>query len=121
LFLTAKFEECESRVPRLCKVGKLISESGLPGTTVFTLGEIQRLETFILSWFDWCVGYPTAAHFAEYYSLYSVLPGDREPTSADPAALREAVKLTLLAYLDLSLSGKLDSDFKPPLFHTTYN
>lgn len=61
----------------------------------------------ILSFLDWNLNLPTAAHFAEYYSLYTVSRKDWDPMeyTSYESFWKEARRL-VQDYLNRSLIGK---------------
>jgi len=101
-FFPAKLE-CHT-VPRNSEFNLLVGNK-------YKLIEFVQVECTILTFFKWELMYPTAAHFAEYYSLYAILPNDMY--DGGPVKHVDQMKVYIQKYIDyfLGLSLKGNSFF----------
>lgn len=62
----------------------------------------------MLTFLDWNLNIPTAAHFAEYYSLFTVTRSDWDQTEyVSYETFWQEAQRAVKDYLELSLLGKL--------------
>lgn len=95
----AKFEELDSRIPKLTDLPALVGYE-------MSLAEFVQLEIFVLNSFNWRISWPTPAHFAEFYSLCAVNAGDRDYNCTPHHHLSDLITSSLRDFLDVTLSGK---------------
>ncbi|XP_014241310.1 cyclin-J isoform X2 [Cimex lectularius] len=97
LILAAKFEEEDVQVPKFTDIPSVLNITSTPS-------ELIHLEAFVLQSLSWNISWPTVAHFAEFYSVFAVVKGDRDPTHKSSKNLTDAVRRTMREFIDLSLS-----------------
>ncbi|XP_074000040.1 cyclin J isoform X2 [Rhodnius prolixus] len=97
LLIAAKFEELDSRIPKLTDLPALVGYE-------MSLAEFVQLEIFVLNSFNWRISWPTPAHFAEFYSLCAVNAGDRDYNCTPHHHLSDLITSSLRDFLDVTLS-----------------
>jgi len=113
LLVAAKYEERDVGIPKINELNSVVN-------CRYTTIDFQGLEIMILSFLDWNLNLPTAAHFAEYYSLYTVSRKDwdtMEYTSYE-SFWKEARRL-VQDYLNRSLIDVRMLQFMPSLVAAT--
>ena len=61
----AKFEEADENLPTVECMQHLAKMGHLPD--YYTREEFQKMELYLLKFFNWSVSHPSPAHFADYY------------------------------------------------------
>jgi hypothetical protein len=98
----AKFEERDANVPKISELNSRVGNQ-------YPVTDFISLEFMIMQFLRWSLVLPTAAHFAEYYTIFAASSSDM--CSAPPQfitfqELRNAVQHYVRDFLDLSLQGK---------------
>ncbi|KAG8192049.1 hypothetical protein JTE90_025315 [Oedothorax gibbosus] len=110
LIVAVKVEEQISLVPRNSDFNLILGNK-------YKLSEFVEMEVTVLSFFRWDVLIPTAAHFAEYYSLYSLRQTDSHDNK--PLSSFKLVKVYVLKYinyfLEVSLQDPAYLNYSPSL------
>lgn len=99
LWIASKYEEYDVRIPRLSHLNKEVAN-------LYKVNDFLDLEVLVLSFLDWDLNLPTAAHFSEYYSLFAVTRRDwneKENVESYENFWQEARRV-VNNYLDLSLN-----------------
>ncbi|CAH1399071.1 unnamed protein product [Nezara viridula] len=97
LLIAAKFEEEDSMIPKLTDLPSFVNDET-------TKEDFVYLEFYVLESFNWFVGFATAAHFAEYYSLFAVVKGDSDHFETSHRHLQDLVQSSMKDFLDISLT-----------------
>ncbi len=112
----AKFEEADEGLPTIQVMIEVAQLS--PGTPVYyTREEFQKMEFYLLRFFNWSVSFPALVHFSNYYLRYGCLLDDEEdPTvkgrRVDTAQLKEDMETYTTHFLEAALRGEcLDTYF----------
>ncbi|KAG7511941.1 cyclin-J [Solea senegalensis] len=103
LLLASKFEERESRVPKLESLNSLHCISSM--NLVLTKQGLLHMELLLLETFQWNLYLPTAAHFIEYCLSIAIHEGDLH--DGWPLTSLEKSKLYLAKYADYFLEVSL--------------
>jgi hypothetical protein len=102
VLFSAKFEERDANVPKISELNSRVGNQ-------YPVTDFISLEFMIMHFVHWSLVLPTAAHFAEYYTIFATSASDM--CSAPPQfttfqELRNAVQQYIRDFLDLSLQGK---------------
>lgn len=94
LIVAVKLEERDNPIPKNSVFNILLENK-------YELIEFVHMEISVLSFFNWDILFPTAAHFAEYYALYALHQNDN--ISDGPLSNYELVKIYIHKYIDYFL------------------
>ncbi|XP_014279937.1 cyclin-J-like protein [Halyomorpha halys] len=97
LLIAAKFEEEDSMIPKLKDLPTFVNDET-------TKDDFLYLEFYVLESLNWFVAFATAAHFAEYYFLFSVVNGDSNHFETSHRHLQDLVQSSMRDFLDISLT-----------------
>ncbi|KAK3919353.1 Cyclin-J [Frankliniella fusca] len=107
LQVASKYEERDIRTLRAGQLNNVVNDK-------YKLTEFRDLEVMLLSFLEWKLNLPTAAHFAEYYSLFAVTQKDwcqTEYTTYE--TFWQEAQRAVKDYLDLSLLDICMMQFLP--------
>ncbi|KDR20415.1 Cyclin-J-like protein [Zootermopsis nevadensis] len=99
ILLAAKFEERDANVPKISELNARVGNQ-------YPVTDFISLEFMIMHFLHWSLVLPTAAHFAEYFTIFATSSSDM--CSAPPQfttfqELRNAAQQYVRDFLDLSL------------------
>lgn len=103
LIFLAKFEEKDGKIPKISKLNKY---DGFR----YSNTDFIKLEAKVLICLDFGLTQPTAAHFAEYYIMGAIMPGDLKTASVSLRRVGEVSSNITSEFLDISLKGKIPID-----------
>uniref|UniRef100_A0A0A9XZS3 Cyclin-J n=2 Tax=Lygus hesperus TaxID=30085 RepID=A0A0A9XZS3_LYGHE len=95
--------KCEDEVDRTPRISSMISLLPEEDRDVITALQVVHVEKFILYSLNWRLGWPTTASFAEYYSLFAVVNGDKDSKNTPHRSLKMAVQSSYDTFLDKTL------------------
>jgi len=102
LLFSAKFEERDANVPKISDLNSRVGNQ-------YPVTDFISLEFMIMHFVHWSLVLPTAAHFAEYYTIFATSPSDMSSAPHQFTTFQElqnAVQQYIRDFLDLSLQGK---------------
>jgi hypothetical protein len=102
VFFSAKFEERDANIPKISELNARVGDQ-------YPVTDFISLEFMIMHFLHWSLLLPTAAHFAEYYTIFATSSSDMcfvQSQFATFQELRNAVQQYVKDFLDLSLQGK---------------
>ncbi len=110
----AKFEEADENLPTIDNMLQL-AQRGPGQPDYYSKEEFQKMELYLLRFFNWSVSFPASAHFANYYLFYgSSLEEEEEggsPTERgrelDAAVVKEDMETYNTHFLEAALRGEL--------------
>ncbi|KAK8769079.1 hypothetical protein V5799_014455 [Amblyomma americanum] len=108
ILIAGKAEESRPSIPFLYQILQLVKNN-------YTDQDMVKAEQKLLISFDWDIYYPTAAHFLDYFGIFSVFPNDLHPALGGPK--RDHLYKQMQQYLNYFLEATLkDYTFKyfPP-------
>jgi hypothetical protein len=100
--LPAKFEDQEIRIPKALELNQCVFSPG------YTMATYLKMELMLLDTFDWKISFPTAAHFADYFSMAATLDDDeiqRNQTVLDLNKVKLYMDKYVNYFLEISLQG----------------
>ncbi|XP_035232344.1 cyclin-J-like [Stegodyphus dumicola] len=105
-----KLEENEAIRPKNSEFNAIIGNK-------YSLTEFVLMEMNILTFFEWDISYPTAAHFAEYYAIYALSPSDSHNDGLLPSFeyVQQYVKKYIDYFLDVIILDYAFHKFNPSL------
>ncbi|XP_034235327.1 cyclin-J isoform X2 [Thrips palmi] len=107
LQIASKFEEYDIRTPKISQLNSVANNR-------YSTSDFHDLEVMMLTFFDWNLNIPTAAHFAEYYSLFTVTRTDWDPTEyVSYETFWQEAQRAVKDYLELSLLDMCMIQFMP--------
>lgn len=109
LQVASKYEERDVRIPKISQLNSVVNNR-------YKTSDFHDLEVMMLSFLDWNLNLPTAAHFAEYYSLFAVSRRDWDTSEyISYETFWQEVQRAIKDYLDLSLLDVNMMQFLPSL------
>ncbi|KFM68476.1 Cyclin-J, partial [Stegodyphus mimosarum] len=110
LIVAVKLEENEAIRPKNSDFNAIIGNK-------YSLSEFILMEINILTFFEWDISYPTAAHFAEYYAIYALSPSDLRNDGLLPSFeyVQQYVKKYIDYFLDVIILDYAFHKFNPSL------
>jgi len=108
VFISAKIEEQEDRVPR-------ISRLNYCSANAFSQQLICQMECLILNTLHWDTVIVTPYHFLEYYSVYSLHSSEQELHGASFPATKAYLDKFSSFFLELSLQHSVFREFLPSI------
>ncbi|PSN34498.1 Cyclin-J [Blattella germanica] len=102
ILLAAKFEERDANVPK-------ISELNARASNGYPLRDFILLEFMVMNFLHWNLVLPTAAHFAEYFTMFATFESDMSSAPLQFVSFHElkvAVRQSIRDFLDISLQGE---------------
>ncbi|KAF6199106.1 hypothetical protein GE061_007131 [Apolygus lucorum] len=100
LLIASKFEDNADKTPSISSMISILAEDDRNAVTV---SQAVVLEMFMLHSLNWRLGWPTAATFAEYYTLFAVVNGDKDPINTPHRSLKIVVQSSYDTFLDKTL------------------
>lgn len=103
LILACKMEEKEDKVPKITEINGSIQNS-------FDLKEYVSLECMILTFYNWNIILPTAAHFIEYFIAEAISEEDLIVNKFDQRVenfgdIKCHIEGLIIDYLDITIGG----------------
>lgn len=114
ILVAAKLEETDDLIPKASTLNSYLDNP-------YKLHEFMQMELVLLEFFHWDLLMPTAAHFADYYSVYAISATDLfsgQKIKSLPAA-KQLVEKYINYFLDISLQDHLFLKFPPSLVATS--
>jgi hypothetical protein len=111
ILLAAKVEEGDANVPKISQLNSRVGNK-------HSVTDFISLEFMIMQFLHWSVVLPTAAHFAEYYTVFATSSSDvcsAPPQFTTFQGLRNAIQQYVRDFLDLSLQEVCLIPVKPSL------
>lgn len=111
ILLAAKFEERDANVPKISELNSRVGNQ-------YPITDFISLEFMIMQFLHWSLVLPTAAHFAEYYTVFATSSSDMCSVPSQFKTfkeLRNAVQHNVRDFLDLSLQEVCLIPVKPSL------
>ncbi|XP_026292509.1 cyclin-J isoform X2 [Frankliniella occidentalis] len=109
LQVASKYEERDVRIPKASQFNSVVNNR-------YQLAEFRDLEVMLLSFLGWKLNLPTAAHFAEYYSLFAVSKKDWCQTEfLSYETFWQEAQRAVKDYLDLALLDICMMQFLPSI------
>lgn len=115
----AKFEDKDDQIPTVEQM-QYFARLGDPDH--YTREEFQKMELYMLRFFDWDVSHPTPAHYADYYLTCgdgldegspSTSPAAAMPEGlSDPVARKVYMEMCNTYFIEAALKGKLATECK---------
>lgn len=115
----AKFEDKDDQIPTVEQM-QYFARLGDPDH--YTREEFQKMELYMLRFFDWDVSHPTPAHYADYYLTRgdgldegspSTSPAAAMPEGlSDPVARKVYMEMCNTYFIEAALKGKLATECK---------
>ncbi len=100
----AKFEEADEGLPTIQVMIEVAELS--PGTPdYYTKEEFQKMELYLLRFFNWSVSFPSSAHFADYYLQYGSLLDDKDDLT-NTTQLKDGMETYTTDFLEAALRGE---------------
>ncbi len=106
----AKFEEADENLPTIQMMIQL-AQLGPSTPDYYTREEFQKMELYLLRFFNWSVSFPASVHFSNYYLRYGCLLDDEEDATVkgrrvDTAQLKEDMETYTTHFLEAALRGE---------------
>ncbi|XP_067123704.1 cyclin-J isoform X2 [Centruroides vittatus] len=114
IFVAAKLEEKDDLIPKASELNKYLD---IP----YELSDFTRMELLLLEFFHWDLLMPTAAHFVDYYSVFSLSTTDLVSGQKIKSfyAAKQLLERHINYFLDISLQDHLFLQFPPSLVATS--
>ena len=107
--ITAKLEDKEDQLPSIEQMQHL---ARLGNPEHYTVDEFQKMELYLLRFFNWSVSHPTPAHYADYFlthgnALDSENPSTSPAATMDPVTRRIQMEKYNTYFIEAALRGEL--------------
>ena len=99
---TAKFEERDANIPKISELNARVGNA-------YPVRDFTLLEFMVMNFLCWSLVLPTAAHFAEYFTVFATTTSDMSSAPRQYTTfqdLRTAVQQNVRDFLDISLQGE---------------
>ncbi|XP_054713070.1 cyclin-J-like isoform X2 [Uloborus diversus] len=109
LTVAVKLEENDALIPKNSDLNALVGNK-------YKLIEFVQMEVSILTFFNWDILFPTAAHFVDYYIMYAVSPFDASNDDGNWSNLKRmevVMKKYVRYFLEVSIQDVIFLQFPP--------
>ena len=86
--ITAKLEDKEDQLPSIEQMQHL-AQLGNPEH--HTVDEFQKMELYLLRFFNWSVSHPTPAHYADYFLTHGDALDGENPSTSPATTMQEGL------------------------------